>query len=70
MINPINTDIIKGTGFRTNLMSSTLIEKSEHSANIVSIIIDTPIALHLKRIITSTDKLLILKIEQLNQKSN
>ncbi len=70
MINPINTDIIKGTGFRNKLMSSTLIEKSEHRANIVSIIIDTPIALHLKRIITSTDKLLILKIEQLNQKSN
>ena len=70
MINPINTDIIKGTGFRNKLMSSTLIEKSEHRANIVSIIIDTPIALHLKRIITSTDNLLILKIEQLNQKSN
>ena len=70
MINPINTDSIKGTGFRTNLMSSTRIEKSEHRANIVSIIIDTPIALHLKRIITSIDKLLILKIEQLNQKSN
>ena len=70
MINPINTDSIKGTGFRTNLMSSTLIEKPEHRANIVSIIIDTPIALHLKRIITTTDKLLILKIEQLNQKSN
>ena len=70
MINPINTDIIKGTGFRNKLMFSTLIEKSDHRANIVSIIIDTPIALHLKRIITSTDKLLILKIEQLNQKSN
>ena len=70
MINPINTDIIKGTGFRTNLMSSTLIEKSEHRANIVRIIIDTPIALHLKRIITSIDKLLLLKIEQINQKSN
>lgn len=70
MINPINIDSIKGTGFRNKLMSSTLIEKSEHRANIVSIIIDTPIALHLKRIITSTDKLLILKIEQLNQKSN
>ena len=70
MINPINTDIIKGTGFRTNLMSSTRIEKSEHRANIVSIIIDTPIALHLQRINNSTDNLLLLKIEQLNQKSN
>lgn len=70
MITKINPDSIKYTGFRNKLMSSTLIEKSEHRANIVSIIIDTPIALHLKRIITSTDKLLILKIEQLNQKSN
>ena len=69
MINPINPDSIKYTGFRTNLMSSTLIEKSEQRANIVSIIIDTPIALHLKRIITSIDKLLLLKIEQINQKS-
>ena len=70
MINPINTDIIKGTGFRNKLMSSTLIEKSEHRANIVSKIMGTPIALHLQRINNSTDKLLLLKIEQLNQKSN
>lgn len=69
MITEINPDSIKYTGFRTNLMSSTLIEKSEQRANIVRIIIDTPIALHLKRIITSIDKLLLLKIEQLNQKS-
>lgn len=70
MINPINPDSIKCTGFRNKLMSSTLIEISEQRANIVSKIMGTPIALHLKRIITSTDKLLILKIEQLNQKSN
>lgn len=69
MITEINPYSIKCTGFRTNLMSSTLIEISEHRANIVSIIIDTPIALHLKRIITSTDTLLMIKIEQLNQKS-
>ena len=69
MITEINPDSIKCTGFRTNLMSSTLIEKSEQHANTVRIIIDTPIALHLKRIITSIDKLLLLKIEQLNQKS-
>jgi hypothetical protein len=33
MITEINPYSIKYTGFRTNLMSSTLIEKSEHRAN-------------------------------------
>lgn len=70
MINPINPDSIKYTGFRNNLMSSTLIEISEQRANIVSKIMGTPIALHLRLINNSTNKLLLLKIEQLNQKSN
>ena len=69
MITKINPDIIRDTRFKSNLMSNTLTKNSRQRANIVNEIIDSPIAMNLKRIIITIDKMCLTKINQLNQKS-
>lgn len=69
MINPINNDIIQNARFKQSMMSSTLMEKSAQRANIINEIIDSPIAMNLKRIIVTIDKIGLSKIATIREKS-
>lgn len=69
MINPINNNIIQDTGFKQSMISSTLMKNSAQRANIINEIIDSPIAMNLKRITLTIDKIGLSKIATIREKS-